>query len=561
MLHILFDLHEPSAANCFLSQILPGYAVAGWNHHQITKQKPNKIAESRPPALSCSHTPTLPVERRVLPLFYISTPPFVPTRMASLAVASPSNSDLGRLQSIMHGTFVNDAKIADSDTQLLLSMDREMSKYESLTAKREHLQQELDRSSGCRSAAKASPNSKSMDPNFNHDFLTARATSPATRSSMRSLVDGMSPLSRKVLLESLLEKDIKDDEDDLSPSANADYKKKSPLSSRSKRKSPGKKIKITPPRVKLTTSPSRRATSSSFPASTTTPTTTSLTMADFDATTFNNEKGRSSPMLVASPTEIAAQQLTAEIGTLEAELEKLIESKAERQAEEAESEMSELSDASIDRMYSEQRRRGTRNGRRGNKGCRTKRQKKKKKKRTVPILTASGSMAGLGKAYGFEKKDRLTARSDNSAYNRRRHTKAIVRQRREKGWIVSGDRPPVSDQRRFVGVVKSKKEREKDVQKERELLANRVVFEYDEVQASKFAASAFGMSPRTARRTVRRAPKSRLTVRNIQKGRIGFTKTTANQKLRELEILRRKMSAPRPEYSSAEDRVFFLRHR
>jgi len=288
-------------------------------------------------------------------------------------------------------------------------------------------------------------------------------------------------------------------------------------------------------------------------------------MADFDATTFNNEKGRSSPMLVASPTEIAAQQLTAEIGTLEAELEKLIESKAERQAEEAESEMSELSDASIDRMYSEQRRRGTRNGRRGNKGCRTKRQKKKKKNRTggkkVPILTASGSMAGLGKAYGFEKKDRLTARSDNSAYNQRRHTKAIVRQRREKGWIVSGDRPPVSDQRRFVGVVKSKKEREKDVQKERELLANRVVFEYDEVQASKFAASAFGMSPRTARRTVRRAPKSRLTVRNIQKGRIGFTKTTANQKLRELEILRRKMSAPRPEYSSAEDRVFFLRHR
>ena len=511
-------------------------------------------------------THPLPVERRV---YYISAPPFVPTRMASLAVASPSNSDLGRLQSIMHGTLasMNDAKVADSDTQLLLSMDREMSKYESLTAKREHLQQELDRSSGCRSAAKASPSSKSMDPNFNHDFLTARATSPATRSSMRSLVDGMSPLSRKVLLESLLEKDIKDDEDDLSPAANADYKKKSPLSSRSKRKSPGKKIKITPPRVKLTTSPSRRATSSSFPASTstTTPTTTSLSMADFDATTFNNEKGRSSPTLVASPTEIAAQQLTAEIGTLEAELEKLIESKAERQAEEAESEMSELSDASIDQMYSERRRRGTRNGRRGNKGCRTKRQKKKKKNRNggkkVPILTASGSMAGLGKAYGFEKKDRKLARSDNSAYNRRRNTKAIVRQRREKGWIVSGDRPPVSDQRRFVGVAKSKKEREKDVQKERELLANRVVFEYDEVQASKFAASAFGMSPRTARRTVRRAPKSRLTVRNIQKGRIGFTKTTANQRLRELEILRRKMSAPRPEYSSAEDRVFFLRHR
>jgi hypothetical protein len=52
VLHILFDLHEPSAANCFLSQILPGYAVAGWNHHQINNQ--TKTKQNRRIATTCA---------------------------------------------------------------------------------------------------------------------------------------------------------------------------------------------------------------------------------------------------------------------------------------------------------------------------------------------------------------------------------------------------------------------------------------------------------------------------------------------------------------------------
>jgi hypothetical protein len=138
--------------------------------------------------------------------------------------------------------------------------------------------------------------------------------------------------------------------------------------------------------------------------------------------------------------------------------------------------------------------------------------------------------------------------------------------RREQGWISSGDRPPVGDQRRFVVHEKSKRDKSKDVEKEKQLLAaamsSNTVFEYDEVHASQFVASAFGFSPRSASRAVARVPKSqRITFKNIRKGRVGFTKTTANQKLRELEIMRVKMSIPAPPYSSAEDRNFYLHHR
>ena len=510
--------------------------------------------------------------------------------MSSFAASSPSSD----LASVMNGT-VNDTKLTDtdSDAQLLLSMDREMCKYESLTAKREHLQQELDRSSTSPST-KYSPGgqSKSVDSNFNMNFLTARAPlSPATRSSMRSLVDSMSPLSRKILLESLMEKDLHSGDD----SSFADSKKKSPLTSRSSRKkSPGKqRVKITPPRVKLTTSPSkgRDGTALAPPLSSSAAT---LTMLDFEATDPNlnsssgsnnrmryREKGSSSGVprhSVASPTEIAAQQLTAEIGTLEAELEKLIESKAERQAEEAESEISEISDVSSDMMYSERRRRKKERRKKKNGAGSTATKQKKynpathgnsTRRGTTTTTTTLGSMAGLGKAYGFETNETNNNRKIESGM-RRLSKKSKIRKKREKGWIVSGDRPPVSDQRRFFIAEKSKRNSSKDVQKEKDLLAaslsNRTVFEYDDVHASRFVASAFGMSPRTASRAIFSKSKSkskskRLTFKNIQKGRIGFTKTTANQKLRELEILRRKMSVPRPEYSSAEDRIFFLHHR
>jgi hypothetical protein len=478
--------------------------------------------------------------------------------MASLTAVPPSDSS--RLQDIMSGTFIADAKIseAEADADLLRHMDREMSKYESITARRKDLQKKLDQSTGSSVSSprpnqypsnKVSPSSKIMESNFNMDFLTAEGNiSPATRSSMRSLVDGMSPASRKVLLESLIEKDESLD----SSSSLSDSKKKSPLSSKSRRKSPGKRVKITPPRVSLTTSPSRLGISSSS-----SPKASSLTMLDFESSANSNEKGvffhgrtYGKSTGVASPTEIEAQQLTAEIVRLEGTLEKLIESKAERQAEEAESEISGISDASSDRMYLESRR-GNSN-RRKIKGRRTGRQMKKKigggkNQKKGAIITKRGIV--ILKAYGLQKKGR------KKSNNRR-----LSNRKKVDGWIISGDRPPVSDQRRFV--VKDQIKRKKDREKELPAAPSKTIFEYDEVQPSNFDGSAYEISPRIVSRAIGRLPKSRRpTIRNIQKGRVGFTRTTANQKFRELEIQRRKLSSPRPEYASAGDRVFFLHHR
>ena len=146
------------------------------------------------------------------------------------------------LQGLMNGILEDASPFAkgsfddlESDTQLLLSMDREVKKYESLTARRVELQQQLNQSGSESPGSKLSPSKK--DPNFNMDFLTARAPlSPATRSSMRSLVDSMSPLSRKVLLESLIEKDVH------GSTSGIDSKKKSPShSSCMKKKSPSKR--------------------------------------------------------------------------------------------------------------------------------------------------------------------------------------------------------------------------------------------------------------------------------------------------------------------------------
>jgi hypothetical protein len=505
--------------------------------------------------------------------------------MTSLAASSPSNTDLGRLQNFMKGTMA-DSKMTTksstndmrSDAQLLGAMDREVKKYESLTARRVELQQQLNQSGSESPGSKLSPSKK--DPNFNMDFLTARAPlSPATRSSMRSLVDSMSPLSRKVLLESLIEKDVH------GSTSGIDSKKKSPShSSCMKKKSPSKRVKVTPPRVSssLTSSPSKGGVGRGGGSST-------LTMLDFAATTRTRSttsssrkgekgsRGIAAAAVVASPTEIAAQQLTAEIGTLEAELEKLIESKAERQAEKAESTISEISDVSSEMIYTaDTHRRGSRRKKKGSRIGGTSRMSLRNKDNKSG--GGNGSLAGLGKAYGFVKKKRVNRRrrrrgggcggggggGGGSRSSNNSSGKAKVMKNREKGWIVSGDRPPASDQRRFVVPDTSKRNTSNDQQKQKELLAasmsTRTIFEYDEVQASRFVASAFGLSPRTAHRATRGLPKSkRPTVKNIQKGRVGFTKTTVNQKLRELEILRRKMNTPK--WGFAENRSFFLHHR
>ena len=510
------------------------------------------------------------------------------------------------LQGLMNGILEDASPFAkgsfddlESDTQLLLSMDREVKKYESLSERRVHLQKELDRSETGSPAKRFSPGekSKSLDSNFNEHFLTAKSLSPATRSSMRSLVDSMSPLSRKVLLESLIEKNVHGPDDSTSDTK----KKNSPPKCKTRKKSPSKRIKITPPRVKLSTSPSfknsyivrggrgggGRGGGVVLKERDDEDSTATLTMLDFAESVTNTgeknskyEKGgrydhrqqtkTTTRTAAASPTEIAAQQLTAEIGTLEAELEKLIESKAERQAEEAESVVSEISDVSSEMMYSERTPRNSRNRRR-------KKGRKSKNMNQIKMNSFNGStsIAGLGKAYGFGSTGNTGSNSGNNGNShvrsRRRHGgKAKKMNKREKEWIVSGDRPPASDQRRFIIKNTSKRNTSKDIQKQNEMLAasmsTKTVFEYDEVQASKFVASAFGISPRTAHRTTnsnlsKKFTKTGNTYRNIKKGKVGFLHTTANQKLRELEILRRKMNTPKSHYSSAEDRVFFLHHR
>ena len=135
---------------------------------------------------------------------------------------------------------------------------------------------------------------------------------------------------------------------------------------------------------------------------------------------------------------------------------------------------------------------------------------------------------------------------------------------REKGWIVSGDQPPITGTRRFVVPLKGTPSR-KDSEREKHLLlqASRFEQEFREVKASRFAV-AFGFRPgKTAVATGVKKQKKLLKMKDIARGKVGFTRTTANQRFREQELKvtrEAKLKARKKFVSGAEDRVFFLHH-
>ena len=137
--------------------------------------------------------------------------------------------------------------------------------------------------------------------------------------------------------------------------------------------------------------------------------------------------------------------------------------------------------------------------------------------------------------------------------------------KREKGWILSGDQPPITGTQRFVVPLKGTASR-KDAERERRFLAQASLYkkQFKEVKASRFEV-AFGFRPRNAisGTSGKKKKKKALTVEDISSGKVGFTRSTALQQFREQELKvtrEARVKAQRKFMTGAEDRVFFLHH-
>ena len=148
----------------------------------------------------------------------------------------------------------------------------------------------------------------------------------------------------------------------------------------------------------------------------------------------------------------------------------------------------------------------------------------------------------------------------------KRFPKTCKNVKREKGWILSGDQPPITGTQRFVVPLKGTASR-KDAERERRFLAQASLYkkQFKEVKASRFEV-AFGFRPRSAitgTAGAKKKKKKALTVGDISSGKVGFTRSTALQQFREQELKvtrEARVEAQSKFMSGAEDRVFFLHH-
>ena len=518
-----------------------------------------------------------------------------------------------------------------TDASLLTSMDREVKKYEEITRINSQLENEMSHATEKGTQHKSLPlNSDSQKPSGSHlnlgmDFLQAKTMSPATKTSMRSLVDIMSPLSRKVLLESLLEKDTDQTAKQISSNNSTTSRHKSRLAlqassgkhssrrSDSKSESPSRRQRKRLTRGNLSSSSS----SGSSPSysyrgrmSSTNPTTLNISSSRDGVTRSQQESEQY--------MSITHSKIVEDVAKLEAEFAELLEDRETRERadigdldssvlisslSDASEGVSggELSDLSINgkdskvkrgRIFKSRRRRKLksrkttssnklRNSVSSKKYGATrmktrklianhsrKNLKQKKKNNRVPSAKRKNAKSMARAVYTHEpKKSQFAVKGESSVNSTFLHRGNTSTQNtdnalnREKGWIVSGNQPPIMNTKRFVVPLKGTHSR-KDAERERALLAQALQAgqEFREVKASRFEL-AFGFDPRN---TVGKAAKmKRLKMHDISQGRVGFTRTTANQRLREREIKlsqEERKNSRKKFVSGAEDRVFFLHH-
>jgi hypothetical protein len=510
----------------------------------------------------------------------------------------------------------NDESIVDPDAALLMSMDREVHKYERLTRLNSKLEEEIKGGSPRRSTSSSSGGRPAgVPPNFAMSFLTAKTLSPATKMSMRSLVDSMSPLSRKVLLESLLEKDVDHSAKRTLRTASLSLSSSSSSSSSSLNNSrSGRNTSRNPPRSKHSSRKSDSKSESPGTRQRKKPT------RDFSAT-YSSSAALASSFVNSSPssdTGLANQprnrnpspveKMSQDVAKLEAELAELLEAREVREGEDDDDSSllvasfsgaseglsgSDLSDISATGRYDgfdgrpvrtakPQRRRKQKNRRfksnpkardtygngmtriRARKAATSMRskprgRKRRDKKHATQHLTSTRKSPTT--AVATTAKIACAEAENGSVVDV--PTKSNRKVQREKGWIVSGDQPPITGTRRFVVPLKGTPSN-KDAEREKHLLAQASRFEeqFREVKASRFAI-AFGFRPGKKALGTGIKKKKSLKMKDIAKGKVGFTRTTANQRFREheLKVTREAKSKARKKFvSGAEDRVFFLHH-